>query len=61
MNANTPDEFAGQGGRYEMRDGVRVRVQEPTRPAGSEAPPQAQPAAETAGTTTPRRKAAPTE
>lgn len=25
------DEFAGQGGRYEIRDGKRVRVEEPTK------------------------------
>lgn len=56
-----PDEFQGEGGRYEIRDGKRVRVEEPTRPAGSEAP-QDQPAADVAATTTTaRRKAAPTE
>lgn len=25
------DEFQGQGGRYEIRDGKRVRIEEPTK------------------------------
>lgn len=28
-----PDEFQGIGGRYEIRDGKRVRVEESTRPS----------------------------
>ena len=30
MSAAKDDEFAGQGGRYEMRDGKRVRIEEST-------------------------------
>ena len=31
MSNETPDEFHGQGGSYEIRDGKRVRIEEPTR------------------------------
>ncbi len=55
------DEFHGVGGSYELRDGKRVRVQEPTRhsigggardqegkPLPGTVPPQESPAAEAA-------------
>lgn len=42
----TGDEFHGIGGSYEIRNGKRVRVEEPTAPprAESETPAQAEPA-----------------
>lgn len=32
MAQKPTDDFHGQGGSYEIRDGVRVRVEEPTAP-----------------------------
>lgn len=37
------DPHAGQGGRFEVRDGVRVRVEEPTAAALRVAEPAAEP------------------
>lgn len=32
------DEYAGQGGRYEIRNGRRVQLEPPTQPAASVPP-----------------------
>jgi hypothetical protein len=50
QNVHDRDPHHGTGGRYVMKDGKRVRVEEPTRPADSEpqaaeAVPQRKPAA----------------